>query len=129
MTRSVSEISALLLKAGRGAGLSLGACEDLAMAAGAFEPSDLAQVAAMLQTPQGCAQIEALCLAFDLGGSGDLSILASVFERAKSPVPAGPRDVPEDVIDGLSELAARTFVPASDASRDGGAGSGLSDND
>ncbi len=46
-----------------------------------------------------------------------------------SPAPSGRADVNEAVWDRLAALAARTFVPASDASRLAGAGAGLNDND
>lgn len=38
-------------------------------------------------------------------------------------------DIPQAVIDGLTALAARTYAPATEASRLLGAGAGLSDND
>lgn len=38
-------------------------------------------------------------------------------------------DIPQTVVDGLTALAARTYAPATEASRLLGAGAGLSDND
>lgn len=44
--------------------------------------------------------------------------------------PFGPRQpVPNDVIDRLKSFAAKTYVPATEASRQSGAGAGLTDND
>ena len=45
-----------------------------------------------------------------------------------APMP-GPVDVPAHIWEILATFAARTYVPASDTSRTGGAGAGLTDND
>lgn len=41
----------------------------------------------------------------------------------------GPVDIDNDIWDGFAALAAKTYVPATDASRLAGAGASLSDND
>jgi hypothetical protein len=41
----------------------------------------------------------------------------------------GPVEIPTDVWSTLTQLAAMTHVPATDASRKSGAGAGLTDND
>jgi hypothetical protein len=41
----------------------------------------------------------------------------------------GPVEIPDDIWAIFTQLAARTHVPASDVSRAGGAGAGLTDND
>lgn len=41
----------------------------------------------------------------------------------------GPVDIDDDLWDGFADLAAKTYVPATDASRLAGAGASLSDND
>lgn len=41
----------------------------------------------------------------------------------------GPVDIADDIWDGFAALAAKTYVPATDASRLAGAGASLSDND
>lgn len=43
--------------------------------------------------------------------------------------PLGPVDVPDQVWAVLAEYAARTYVPETEASRNSGAGAGLTDND
>ena len=49
--------------------------------------------------------------------------------RAAAALPEGPFEVSPEVIEALNIFAARTYVPASEASRLAGAGAGLSDND
>ena len=58
-------------------------------------------------------------------------ILALDASRPVEDVPSheGPVDVPQPVVDALGALAARTYVPATEASRLAGAGAGLTDND
>ncbi|PUB17361.1 DUF3726 domain-containing protein [Yoonia sediminilitoris] len=52
------------------------------------------------------------------------------FRRCQKPdVIVGPVDVPDTIWHALSHMAAKTYVPESEASRAGGAGAGLTDND
>lgn len=61
------------------------------------------------------------------GGEG--AVIAQVAERSGLD-PFGPvQPVPVAVLERLSALAAKTYVPASEASRAAGAGAGLTDND
>jgi len=50
----------------------------------------------------------------------------SVFTHSAQPSPV---DIPDEMWEGLSAFAHRTYVPASEASRLNGAGAGLTDND
>ncbi len=55
-----------------------------------------------------------------------------VVFQLDTPAPRGALkrlDVPQDLVTLMTTLAARTFVPESDASRLAGAGAGLTDND
>jgi hypothetical protein len=159
MTRSLNEISGLVGKAARGAGLPLGIAEDLAGAV----PSccDGAKVVAALQALgrhlAAPAVLTALIAALDrveaLGETvvwtGDLDPLLTALIRHRGticwtgqgdgtalsrdvPAPVArpvPQDIPADLWTNLEAMGARTYVPASDASRIAGAGTRLSDND
>lgn len=58
----------------------------------------------------------------------DGSVIRRVGYRAPDPV-VGPVDIPDEIWNALATFAAKSYVPASDASRAGGAGAGLTDND
>ena len=58
----------------------------------------------------------------------DGSIIKKTGLGAPDPV-MGPVDIPDDIWNAFATLAAKTLVPASEASRAGGAGAGLTDND
>ncbi|SEV92595.1 hypothetical protein SAMN04488515_0260 [Cognatiyoonia koreensis] len=56
-------------------------------------------------------------------------VLRQVTEAAARPITPGPIKVPDTDWDLWQRWAALTYVPESDASRIGGAGAGLTDND
>ena len=157
--KSANEIEALVLKAARGGGLSLGLAEDLAMATAFL---DLDQLTICPCHKGGAAT--AIPTAFDLVAAGDGpqtvvaeratvdAYVASVehhtgqtlvwdatstgavfrrFERAKPVVHSskGRRVIPAALNDHLTDMAAKTLVPETESSRIGGAGAGLTDND
>lgn len=72
-------------------------------------------------------QLYGVQLAFDVVDSGTIMISVSGKGPMKSPGP--PQAVPLVPLGRLEALAARTFVPATEASRVAGAGAGLTDND
>ena len=139
MIRSANEIAGLVAKAARGAGLPLGLAEDLATAipehvSGPVEAAlaalsrhladpralsahvaalDRAEVTGIPLPVQGCPCLDALSAARSTG--------ATAAARAC--------DVTDEGWRALEAFAARTLVPASDASRRAGAGAGLTDND
>ena len=159
LEKSANEIEALVLKAARGGGLSLGLAEDLAMATAFL---DLDQLTICPCHKGGAAT--AIPTAFDLVAAGDGpqtvvaeratvdAYVASVehhtgqtlvwdatstgavfrrFERAKPVVHSskGRRVIPAALNDHLTDMAAKTLVPETESSRNGGAGAGLTDND
>jgi hypothetical protein len=159
LEKSANEIEALVLKAARGGGLSLGLAEDLAMATAFL---DLDQLTICPCHKGGAAT--AIPTAFDLVAAGDGpqtvvaeratvdAYVASVehhtgqtlvwdvtstgavfrrFERAKPVVHSskGRRVIPAALNDHLTDMAAKTLVPETKSSRIGGAGAGLTDND
>lgn len=148
--RSGNEISALVLKAARGAGMPLGCAEEVSGAA--VHLAQMGQMAAVLVELNGPFEPVSFAGGILHGGHGTLAAIAwldlleagqSVAPPAHVPVvmvlglklgreispPVGPFDVPADIWDRLSDFAARTFVPESAASRSSGAGAGLLDND
>ena len=179
MMRSLNEISGMVLKAARGAGVPLGHCEDLAAAAGyiaATDPGALGVFATIL----GASHDVPTCtshgdtttistgsiamagpLAVDAIDAGarevrlcDVSAPTLVFALfavrrcavahrfdgtdlivtktpgAAPPAPiVGPAVVSGQLWQILADFAAKTYVPASEASRMAGAGAGLTDND
>lgn len=181
MICSRAEAYALLLKAGRGAGLPLGCVEDLAAAmaiaptpvwavlpdalGGEFNgtPPDEIDDQLIYETSRvaldGPAAIDAaLCGQEVYLGNLDapliLVMLARVAEEAteqsfeylfddeggvlvrisNDPVvpfvrPKDRADIPDSVWGMMNILAAKTYVPESEASRVSGAGAGLTDND
>lgn len=179
---SLSEVFALLLKAGIGSGLPLGHTQALAAAAGWFASSPdlmISVVGAVMRehTPlvshedgdtlviEECgaamvapAVVDALMdntktvrlnrvdfpdvlmalldkaqrdydvyFAVETTASGAMNVsLAKTGKRRET----GELElVPQAAIDALSSMAAKTFVPATAASREKGAGAGLNDND
>lgn len=50
-------------------------------------------------------------------------------EPPQTHVPIGRRCLPDALLDHLNDMAAKTLVPETEASRAGGAGAGLTDND
>lgn len=142
MIRSINEIQGLVLRAARGAGVPLGIAEDLsacvphALANGAL--TDIADIlwrddhSALLGD---IAALDARLCGLEASDPpattprlGDALAAASGLELMPLPV-SGAQPVPDALWDRLTILAARTNVPASAASRDTGAGAGLTDND
>ena len=178
MMRALNEIGGMVLKAGRGAGVPLGHCEDLSRAAiylaatdaaafdcvprslvGPFPAADVLitgdtavvqNARAVMAGPvavdclrAGLATVRleqidepmvifALCAAMGVGvthrfDAGDLILAPDATTPA--PAPVGPVTIAQAAWDVLNDLAARTYVPATEASRLAGAGAGLTDND
>lgn len=121
MIRSGAEIRAEVLKAARGAGLPLGVAEDLALLAETLPDDDLARLAQMIAEPARHDTLIEACLDQDMTGQNAL------FDNVTAQT--GARDVAEATWSLLSTLAARTYVPESDTSRQSGAGAGDIDND
>ena len=178
MKRSLNEISGMVLKAARGAGVPLGYCEDLAAAAGYMAATDAASLmclrevlidapitpviqktgtsiriekGAICETAPLCADalrtdvtevtvvncaapqlVFALCAVAGVGVVHQFNGTDLILTPA-SDAPAMPRAGSVTVSDQLwvflSDLAAKTYVPATEASRLAGAGAGLTDND
>ena len=159
LEKSANEIEALVLKAARGGGLSLGLAEDLAMATAFL---DLDQLTICPCHKGGAAT--AIPTAFDLvaAGDGPQTVVAeratvdayvasvehhtgqtlvwdatstgAVFRRFEPSKPVartikGRRVIPAALTDHLPDMAAKTLVPETESSRIGGAGAGLTDND
>lgn len=145
--RSANEISGLVLKAARGAGMALGCAEELAHAApslardgvfdmivdlleGPFEPPVLKEGALI-----GGHPVLAIAAWIDLRAAGrdptlEHSVSPFLINAMRSEAfPVGPHDVSEQTWERLQAYAERTFVPETDASRLAGAGAGLTDND
>lgn len=179
---AVAEVQALLLKAGRGAGLPLGYAQDLSALAPLLmsDPQLLAMAAAALEghhhapTVEGTdahvvveraailmaapVVVDALVTgadrvvlhnidwplllwpylshaqivyghAFELAAGSKDTVMITAAKRDMLD-PFGPsQPVPFQIIERLETYAAKTYVPASEASRLAGAGAGLSDND
>lgn len=159
MKRSLNEIAGMIHKAARGAGLPLGHCDDLAAAGARLvaQGGDAAQITQALSEETGVAMsgpiaIDAVLVKDDDVRMRDVStpdlMLAMVAARrvdvtgkldgddivlcpgtqARDPV-TGPAVVPDKDWAIWADLAAKTFVPATEESRLGGAGAGLTDND
>jgi hypothetical protein len=151
MKRSINEIQGMVLKAARGAGVPLGVGEDLARAVPFFiESNALQEVAHLIDgacteaqaaiddaitgspaPPPAKTSMTALnCLAAAQGLTFDFK--DGVLHLSSNPpmTPAtGPQTVPDALWAQLETWAAKTYVPASEASRLSGAGAGLTDND
>jgi hypothetical protein len=151
MKRSINEIQGMVLKAARGAGVPLGVGEDLARAVPFFIESNALQevthlidgACAEAQTaidsatvgdaiaPPATESLTALkCLAASQGLHLDVKD-GTLHTSAKPQISAatGPQVVPDALWSQLEAWAAKTYVPASEASRIAGAGAGLTDND
>lgn len=145
--RSANEISGLVLKAARGAGMSLGCAEELARAAPVLAGKGrLARIVDLLLLPFeppeyldgsvfGGHPVLAVIAWRDLKAAGievklECDIQPDVFEAfgVQEPV-CGPFEVAADVWEQLTVFAAKMLVPESEASRLSGAGAGLTDND
>jgi len=145
--RSANETSGMVLKAARGAGMSIGCAEELGRAAPALAAQGaLDCVNDLLKQPFDVPQlvngsvcdghpVQAVLAWRDLKAAGVDATLACevpqvLFDAlcAQTSI-CGPFEVNEQVWDQLSDFAAKTLVPESDASRLAGAGAGLTDND
>lgn len=175
MILSANEISALVVKAARGAGVPLGCAEDLGAAAGLLaawgalgevclaldRPLTKLSPAAEMKDPclaiMGPAMIDAVwcegqpILVTDCENSRVMEALVQVAQTAGARVKCtqcdeglriepcseapqvasklGPFEVDAQTLDALNAWAAKTYVPATEASRLAGAGAGLTDND
>ena len=145
--RSANEISGMVLKAARGTGMSIGCAEELGRAAPALAAQGaLDCVNDLLKQPFDVPQLVngSVCdghavlavLAWrDLKAAGVDATLACEVPQVLfdalcvHTLICGPFEVNEQVWDQLSDFAAKTLVPESDASRLAGAGAGLTDND
>lgn len=154
--RSANEIEALVLKAARGGGLPLGHAEDLAAAVAYLDLETLTSCpchsGAAMDIPKAIdavlagesAQpvdadaplVAAYCAAVHRQtGQAVASRETSagvVIERvaeAEAVQPLGRRIIAQALGDHLADMAAKTLVPESEASRLAGAGAGLTDND
>ncbi|MHA6263601.1 hypothetical protein ACXYMO_10400 [Arenibacterium sp. CAU 1754] len=127
MKRSANEISALVSKAARGAGLPLAVTEDLARVAPGMGAEALDAVVQCISSTSRHADLCEACLMveFDENGGGDELCALLRSPHAGDP----PYDVPADIWSELERLARMTFVPESEASRRAGAGAGEIDND
>jgi hypothetical protein len=155
MKRALNETSGMMTKAARGVGLPLGVAEDLGAAVPFMSMTTLNALADMLADGQCHAGLTALVSTLDSVQCGSYEVIAdavaldlaralaaargfavivdptgAVNREDKLTVAAvGPVDVPGATWDTLAGLAARTYVPESEASRRAGAGAGLTDND
>ena len=145
--RSANEIAGMVLKAARGAGMSLGCAEELSRAAPNLIAADaLGQVPDLLELPfvapkfedgavTGGHPVQALIAWRDFKDAGqDVTLGCSVSPELKAAMtklgsPVGPFDVDADLWAALQGYANRILVPETEASRLGGAGAGLTDND
>lgn len=177
--RSQNEVCGMVIKAARGAGVPLGHCEDLALAAGYLAATDPVRLACLTEaltgphavvladwSPQvvqitdaravmagpvavdalraGASTVElqnidaprlviALCAAQNMCVDHRFEGADLIIKLGDGPAPVPPTasaiTVSGQLWTYLSDLAARTYVPASDASRLAGAGAGLTDND
>ena len=121
---SVNEATALFTKAGKGAGLSWGEAQELARAA-LTKSEAQAEYLDCLETGDIQA-LKALVSAADQGIESD----APLYQALTSQAPAPSRiSLTSNELACLNQLAAKTYVPASEESRLAGAGAGTSDND
>ena len=158
MIPSVAELQANLMKAARGLGLPLGIAEDIAGAApfvlAADDPNEtLAQLLGQMGNGQivdivtaidqalneGSAEVEGTLAAHVLVASAGykaqhLLVMKNGWIDAQGTMMITRAHPSRKVIDDglwstLEGFAARTYVPATEASRLKGAGAGLTDND
>jgi len=142
MIRSLNEIQGLVLKAARGAGAPLGIAEDLsesvpfALASNALETiADILSAGNLTPLLADIAAIDAGLCGHDappLPATGASLYAALAASRGLTALPqaiTNAHPVKDRLWARLQKLAARTYVPASQASRATGAGAGLTDND
>lgn len=134
MNRSAGEMRAEVLKAARGAGAALGTAEDLAMASEWMTADALTELLNLFEADP--AGLDDLVLATDaraacVAGPSRSGPLWTALVNAQdgAPKPRWPQDISAELSMRLATLAARTYVPESDASRQAGAGAGDIDND
>ncbi len=145
--RSGNEISGMVLKAARGAGMPLGCAEDLARIAPLLaKDNTLSLIVGLLNVPfdrpvleegslrRGHPVLTAIA-SLDLAAAGiearvEDEIDASLAQMMRQvEIPTGPFDVDTAVWDRLNVFAAKMLVPETEASRLAAAGAGLTDND
>ena len=143
----------MLAKSSRGAGLPLGVCEELSAAAPWMDKAALTLVASLLASREGqaaiietCCDLDALVSTQRISSKSEAGPLATALAAARGmgvaavghelqvqhapPSPsAGPLFVGRASWEKLEGFAANTYVPASEGSRDRGAGAGEIDND
>lgn len=153
---SRNELCALALKAARGAGVPLGHAEDFSAAVGFMQTFD--GLVGVLDEPLETSAVMTMPLALDALIAGadeiaaniqdtalvegyiglakrdyrlDLSFDGAVLRKGGTApsLAKGPVAVPQATFDYLNRFAAKTYVPATEASRLAGAGAGLTDND
>ncbi len=136
MRRTVGELRAELLKAGRGAGLPLGVAEDIAAAAPWFTADavqDLVERLDRADAPRALAQLAHLLdrrAAGDRADAPDTPLWTALTAcQDGAPAVPGPLVVAAPLWSRLSAYSARTYVPETAASRARGAGAGNIDND
>lgn len=157
MKRSLNETGGMIHKAARGAGLPLGHADDLAAAGVRYVATGgaAAEITRDLRSPDGvwlrgpqlidnvlvsdqpvtyaqCPSAQLMvAMAVQRGITASIDGQAVVLSPATAkPAPlAGPINVSEADWRDWSDLAARTYVPATEESRSAGAGAGLTDND
>lgn len=158
MEMSANEIEMLVLKAARGGGCPLGLAEDLAVAIGFVDleelsrcPCDSGAVEAIPSAldrlvTDGTAQklradpalVAGYVAAFSRqigtvavedAHDGTVTMAPAALPPATDPRPLGRRVLRPDLLAHLQDMAARTLVPETEASRVAGAGAGLTDND
>lgn len=155
--KSANEIEGLVLKAARGGGLPLGHAEDLASAAAYLDLDGLTEcpvkTGAALALPlaldaimlgKGPQEVPCEAVVMTAYAKAAEAVMGRtlkwretrdgvVIEAFTAPCgasdPLGRRDVSEALLTHLEELAAKTLVPETEASREAGAGAGLTDND
>ncbi|WP_375265704.1 DUF3726 domain-containing protein [Planktotalea sp.] len=145
--RSANEISSMVLKAARGAGLPLGCAEELARAAPLLSstgnlPCVLEALGRPCEAPildqgvvRGGHPVQAVIAWQDLSAAGvsvklECNVDAALLDAMCSPKKVvGPFEVDESLWSTFAQYAAKMLVPESEASRLAGAGAGLSDND
>jgi len=134
--KSANEIISLGIKAARGAGFDIGLAQDFgaALAIHLSETRNPDQIIAALRDPNGPIvqmppRIDALLDPGDTGADQFRGLALSYFQASQT-YPLKPRiALPADLETHLQTLAAKTYVPATEASRLAGAGAGLTDND
>jgi hypothetical protein len=180
--RSVSEISALVLKAGRGCDLPLGPAEEMAALTPLLmsDPQLLAMCISSLSIRHAPVLVEGsdthvviermrvamagpvivdalVCgadrvivhdadwplllwpillraervwdMAFQIDRPDAKTQMITPAKTSSLHAIGPPQAVPTELIEALGEMAAKTFVPSTAASREAGAGAGLTDND